>query len=746
MRRRWKSGLSLLLVTVLCIVSAYTGNGVKASTEVYNTNSNIGNKTIGIINNKEKFPIDINGQLDIPYPERLPKEKDTSNRIKSFSASDYAGTKKVADKIASYLTTTYGETSVQYALIDNGKIVLSGNAGNYSLRDKSISLSNDTMYGIASVSKMFTTASVMKLVEEGKVSLDTPVVNYIPEFKMKDDRYKNITVRMLLNHSSGLMGTTNPNIILMGDNDTFYHDHLLKQLENQRLKADPGAYSVYCNDGFALAEILIERVTGIDYTTYITNTFLKPLSMDDTKTPVSQFDSTRLARIYSADMKNELPQENFNAIGTAGLYSNAENLCIFAQTFMERGNGILTLESRKAMENKEYEKGIWTDSTDNVLGYGLGWDCVDTYPFNQYNIKALTKAGDSNFYHTNMIVLPDKNMAIAVVSSGGSSDYNLIAGQQILLNALKEKGDISEIKPDKTYTTPVKAPLPNELKKYEGYYLTSGSILSVKMKEDGTLCLTNPQYSEYGSQTMIYTGNGKFVSSDGSVTLDFVEESNGVTYIRRTSYDMMKYVGQTACCLYIGQKIQITKPSNEILSAWKMREGKSYYLVSEKYSSAIYLSGCLKSELTFTKGLEGYVDIHKIVDENNAISELNGPGSLARDLKDYHFFKKGNTEYFDVNGYVFVEGKVVKNLPSKKKFTCKIKNDGYAVWYNVGKGENKRSIKVKIPSKAAFMVYDSEGNLVLDSYIANTNKVTLPRNGTIAFTGNADSLFEVEYQ
>jgi len=63
----------------------------------------------------------------------------------------------------------------------------------------------DTMYGIGSVSKMFTTAAVMKLAEQGKVDLDSPVTKYLPDFKMADGRYKKITVRMLLNHSSGML-------------------------------------------------------------------------------------------------------------------------------------------------------------------------------------------------------------------------------------------------------------------------------------------------------------------------------------------------------------------------------------------------------------------------------------------------------------------------------------------------------------------------------------------------------------
>ncbi len=86
---------------------------------------------------------------------------------------------------------------------------------------------------------------------------------------MKDKRYKHITPRMLLNHSSGLQGSTFNNSFLFKDNDTYAHDILLQQLSNQNLKADPGAFSVYCNDGFTLAEILVERINGMNFTEFL---------------------------------------------------------------------------------------------------------------------------------------------------------------------------------------------------------------------------------------------------------------------------------------------------------------------------------------------------------------------------------------------------------------------------------------------------------------------------------------------
>ncbi|MBP1754670.1 MAG: beta-lactamase class protein, partial [Firmicutes bacterium] len=208
---------------------------------------------------------------------------------KAMAASIYDDAAKQAKSTADILTSVYGENSVQYALMDQGEIVISGQSGVYS-KEADAPLTGDNMYGIGSVSKVFTAVAIMQLVEAGKVKLSAPVVSYLPSFTMADKRYKDITVRMLLNHSSGLMGSTFSSTMLFDDNDTLSMDALLQNLKEQRLKADPGAFSVYCNDGFSLAQLVVEKVSGQDFSEYVMNNITKPLNMKNTQTPRDEFD------------------------------------------------------------------------------------------------------------------------------------------------------------------------------------------------------------------------------------------------------------------------------------------------------------------------------------------------------------------------------------------------------------------------------------------------------------------------
>jgi len=115
----------------------------------------------------------------------------------SIAAAREAVTKELSTGIPSSATV---------AIMVDGKIVY---AEGFGLRDRAnnLKVETDTQFNIGSVSKIFTAASVLILEQEGKLSLDKPVTAYIPDFTMNDERYKDITVRMLLNHTSGLPGT-----------------------------------------------------------------------------------------------------------------------------------------------------------------------------------------------------------------------------------------------------------------------------------------------------------------------------------------------------------------------------------------------------------------------------------------------------------------------------------------------------------------------------------------------------------
>ncbi|OZB98648.1 serine hydrolase [Paenibacillus sp. XY044] len=653
------------------------------------------------------------------------------------------GLEQIATEKAALLTKQYGTVSVQYALIDQGKIQVSGQTGTNDEGGK-VPLTSGTMYGIGSTSKMFTAAAVMKLVDEGKINLDTPLVQYIPDFKMKDERYKQITPRMLLNHSSGFQGSSLNNAFLFEDSDPYAHDTLLEQLSKQSLKADPGAFSVYCNDGFTLAEILVERVSGMKFTAFVHQYFTEPLDMKNTKTSQDMVDTAQTAGLYYPGIQQQLPNETVNVIGAGGIYSTAEDLVRFSQIFTGQQQGILSAKSVEAMGQPEYKNGLWPKDADNSFDYGLGWDSVRLYPFNDYNIKAVVKGGDTILYHASLIALPDQNMAAAVVSSGGSSSTNQLLATQILLEALKEKGTIKEIKPDKSFGKPVPASMPEDLKKNAGYYGSTNQLVKVDLK-DGMMSVTVPNVPEYPAEKYVYTSDGTFVNEAGTAEVSFVTEKNGLTYLWVREYSSIPELGQIALSHYLAQKLDSNPLTKDTAKAWEQREGKTYYPVNEKYTSIMYL---MKPTLEIKRAqdFQGYLNDKKITGPNTAASVLQVPGMGGRDTSEYSFYKKEGAEYLEAAGSVFVSEDLVKPLYHGKLSNVSIKADGYARWFTVPEAAAGKTMTVKLPVEGGFVVYDAEGNCVNMSEASGSNQVVLPKNGTIVFAGDAGSSFSIELE
>ncbi|PWW33509.1 MULTISPECIES: serine hydrolase domain-containing protein [Paenibacillus] len=654
----------------------------------------------------------------------------------------YETTKKTVIEKAKLLTETYGTTSLQYALIDGGEITVSGQMGKNDLNDK-VPLTSNTIYGIGSTSKMMLTAVVMKLVDEGKIDLDVPVVNYMPDFTMKDKRYKQITPRMLLNHSAGLPGTSSGSAILYGDNDTYAHDTFLDQLATQNLMAEPGAFSVYSNDGFTLAEILVERVTGTSFTAFIHKYFTEPLKMNHTKTPQDIVNTGEMAGIYSPVYKGQLPQENYNIIASGGIYSTAKDLVKFSQIFTGEVKGILSKKSVEAMEQKEYRRGMWPEDSDTSMSYGLGWDSVDLFPFSDYGIKAVTKGGDTLSYHSSLVVLPEYNMAAAVISSGGSSVTDQFIASELLLSALEEKGIIKERKAEKSFGVPVKAEMPKEISKFAGRYGGNNSVTKIQINKAGQMTVSSLTAPSHPVQEYTYTSDGTFVSDDGTEKLKFVVEGNGNTYLWSRSYISVPGLGQVALSEYNAEKLEANTLPKEINAAWAKRDGKKYYLVNAKYTSMFYLNATSIVPIYMNKENPGYMSNNKIIGADEAANQLQIPGSAGREPMDIHFFKKNDGEYLTFSGYVFVSEELVKPIYSGKQSATTIQADGYAKWFSVPATAKGKVMTVKLPANGAFAIYDQNGICINHSVVSGKNVVVLPENGRIVFAGEAGSQFQI---
>lgn len=650
-------------------------------------------------------------------------------------------------------------------------------AAGWSMGSRALAADNgegqEILYGIGSTSKVVTAAAVMKLSEEGRLSLDEPLVTYLPEFEMADERYQLITPRMLLDHSSGIPGGTLVNAMLLGDSDTYNHDNLLRELKTQRLKADPGEFSVYCNDGFTLAEILVERVSGMSFTEYIRKEFSEPLGLSGFATPQTPGILERTASVYDSQTGKSLPPEMANVIGSGGVYATAEDLCRFSRIFMDDKPDaeILSGESLAEMEKSTYMEQINPGHLDSNLSYGLGWDSVDTYPFSRYGIKALVKGGDTSYYHASLTVLPEENISCALLTSGGASVYNQIAVQEILLAYLEETGRITR-QEESTMGEAREQPetwIPEELKEWSGLY-SGTEVLSVAVNQDGTLLLKNQgsgkeksQVYEYHQDGRFYSTNGDYINISGGLShstnglvgktfLEFCEGKNGEDYLMSGIYQTYPKLGSIASYLPAAERLEPEAADASAVNAWKEQDGRNFYLVSEKYTSALYYSH-FRMKALVSENPSGFLSFEdselrmaKITDKSHARFFQRVPGQVGRDLNDYRIERKDGRTYLVSNSGRYIREDGIEPLEAEQNHVI-IGSGGEAVWKSFGEEHKNISLSIDAPEQGAWYLYESSGKTpkcVASSYTQEAGKAfLLPAKGYLVFAGEAEAEFRI---
>ncbi len=184
----------------------------------------------------------------------------------------------VRREVQAYLddAVAQGLPGLSVSVTRDGATELSAGAGT----SDGTAIDSGTRTRVESVSKTFTSAAVMLLVERGAVDLDDPVTRHLPELRLADGRQDEITVRQLLNHSSGLADATAARDEYAPGPRTL--EAAVATLAGARLAADPGTAYGYHNAGYWVAARLVEVVDGRPFADVLAEELFAPLGMDDT--------------------------------------------------------------------------------------------------------------------------------------------------------------------------------------------------------------------------------------------------------------------------------------------------------------------------------------------------------------------------------------------------------------------------------------------------------------------------------
>lgn len=604
----------------------------------------------------------------------------------------------------------------------------------------------DTVSAVGSVSKIFCTTAALQLYEQELLNIDAPVTDYVPEFTMQDERYKDITVRMLMNHTSGLMGMVYDDMILYDDIDTTYHDRFLGNLKNARLKADPGTLATYSNDGFTLLEIVVERVSGESFTDYVENHISKPLKLENTGTAAKMYGSKNTANIFVGGVPYDT--DYCMAFGSGGIMSTAPELCKFGAAFFTGDETLLGQSSKDEMQ-----KNNARDKYENA--FGLGWDTVDVSKSwtTCEDIQIMFKGGSLLHQYAGLMVAPDEQISVSVTMNGAGSGNATMLTESLMISALAQKGITVTLEEPKVMETADK--VPEKYLKMADIYAREDGIFKVEFLGGKYMEITEITAENPKSKRYMYTADDSFLLMDGKPDSDnFVQagdqelltftERNGNTYICKYENTYADGFGRYIDSSYYLQRVGGFNVSDSVQQAWTQRNGKKYYMTNMKYSNAYYnVSPCVK--LNVPEGINGCAKFTagmlmktvSFTSENKAEGFVLIPGEAGRELTDFEVFTENGCEYLRTGDQALT----LVSEDSIPDLTADIHEialeTGQAKWYKIGEMDLK-SVTLDIPEKAAVYIYDKFDNVVYSSYMKGYgNNVTLPESGKIVFMGES---------
>ena len=619
------------------------------------------------------------------------------------------------------------------AIMDQGEIVYSERMG---VADRSTNRSVDanTRFNIGSTSKMFVAVAILLLVDEGRVALDEPVKTYLPEFTMQDGRYRDITVRMLFNHSSGLPGSS---FYFGYEPDGYMHSILLETLRVSRLKHAPDAMSIYCNDGFTLAEMIVERISDRPYLDFLKERIFTPLGMQNTGASVGESDVTNVADYYLTATGVRYPREAVSVYGAGGLSSTAEDLCRFGDSLAPHGTSrILSDSSLEVLLTTQP-----TSFSDKLRGRQMmsefGWEYTNLSGYLEQGIQVLGKGGNTDFYSTNLQLIPSKRLVIALSISGRASGEALT--RPILDALMKDKG-LMEVIPDEAARRPVKAePIPAGILGYEGYYTNGDSLVQVSADRDNQLLLIIPQpnggsFPEPSGPALSFTYNGgSFFNFDRNIEVYF-------TTVRDTDYIVMRGKFPYEFDMLMYQKLKPVEQPGQLKmdlheKIWLVRNAP-WYIIPDDVS--------LAERSLIHEELPGYVDflgIKRVEEDYFARTAAKA----FRDQSDITLNSQDGTMWLRYANFLFspaddfkVVCKGISTPAGESGTAVQIGRDGYNEWLRV---EEDLVLRFEIPQGGRVIVA-SPGDVLLDS-VVDSGSVYVPAGNFVFFAGAPGDRFLV---
>ena len=430
-----------------------------------------------------------------------------------------------ATRIDAYMRNrlpTLRTPGVSVVVVQGDHVTFSRGYG-FADRDSGLAMTEDTLVPVASTSKGITALAMMQLVEQGSVDLDAPAVRYLPDFRTDDARAERITVRQLLTHTAGVPAGW---YVDLAQDDRALERHVAA-LENVALHRDPGSGYEYSNDGYSVAGMIVQTVSGQAYEDYVATHVLTPLGMKHSTFHPALAAELGLTTGYAKWHGAVLPGPHALSRGgnpAGGLITTARDV----------GNYFIALLNDGAFDGAQVISGaslaqMWQpEPASGGDAYGLGWS-----ELHMPGVRLVLHAGDLSGTDqfggsaSQFLLVPERHIGIGVLANMSSLEKVEIA-QDVLALLLEGEPAARPIPADwrSTQFTPHR----ERWTAYIGEYQTAVGLLRVYREGERLLGLSADVPIEFVPQS-----DSQFVmlavGALDEAPVEFTEQPDGTVVI-----------------------------------------------------------------------------------------------------------------------------------------------------------------------------------------------------------------------
>ncbi len=505
---------------------------------------------------------------------------------------------------------------------ENGKVIYKKGLGLANM-EWNIPNTPETRFRLGSITKQFTAALILQLVEQGKIKLDGKITDYLPDYRK--DTGEKVTVHQLLNHTSGIPSYTGlPGFFNDVSRNPYTVDDFVKKYASKDLEFEPGSKFSYNNSGYFLLGAIIEKVTGQTYEKVLREKILDPLGMKNTgydhhgtilEKRASGYEKTGDSYVNAPYLDMSLPYS------AGSLYSTVEDLYLWDQAlYTER---VLSTQSKDLMYKP------------NLDDYAYGWQIAKAkLGTGTETVPSIKHGGGINGFNTmivrypaqkNLVVLLDNTSQGRTVGQLERALTNILYGQpydmpkmpvaDVLLKTIGEKGieagiaQYRELKTKQASIYDFSEPELNQL----GYQL----LQSKKIKEAVEIFKLNVEAYPQGFNTYDSLGEAYMVSGDTELaiknykkSLELNPQNTGATAMLKRLESKTASVDPKLYDAYVGEYevtptfvVKIFKEGDKLMTQATNQPAFELYPEGE---NKFFLT-VVEAKVTFTKDDKGQV-------------------------------------------------------------------------------------------------------------------------------------------